>query len=424
MKNPPSRGSLRVIFSPWQSCQVSHSLIASLLVALSIFPGRAEGFRNPPPGSFNLGRAGGRIAHIDDSSAVHQNPANLIDLQHPEVQLTPSIVFIKVDYDADLGGDVQTTDPWKLLPNFFATYPIKNDKLVAGLGLTVPYGLSHEWETPGTSPILFTAPYFTELKTINVNPTLALRVHPRVTVGAGLDVMWSEIRFRQFLTPFFPTFLAEARGDGFGVGGNAGVTWQMTDRQRLALTYRSAMNVDYDGDFDLHDTPGIGDFTTSFETQVKFPNIVALGYGIQLTDTVRLEADVEWIQFSRFQELPIKVGANPAVPSMDIPEDWRDTFTIGIGGDWRFAPNWVLRGGYQFYQTPVPDKTFSPTIPDANQHVFTVGLGYRYKRHSAEIAYGADFYERRNIDSSYDPSFNGRYDITVHLFSMAYRLTF
>jgi len=33
----------------------------------------AEGFRNPPPGTFDLGRAGGRIAQVDDSSAVQQN---------------------------------------------------------------------------------------------------------------------------------------------------------------------------------------------------------------------------------------------------------------------------------------------------------------------------------------------------------------
>src|SRR6266508_4190605 len=55
-------------------------------------PARAEGLRNPPPGTFNLGRAGGRIAQIDDSSAVHQNPANLVELTGAEALLTPSVV--------------------------------------------------------------------------------------------------------------------------------------------------------------------------------------------------------------------------------------------------------------------------------------------------------------------------------------------
>ena len=94
------------------------------------------------------------------------------------------------------------------------------------------------------------------------------------------------------------------------------------------------------------------------------------------------------------------------------------------GGDWRFATNWVLRAGYQFYQTPVPDSTFSPTIPDANQNVFTIGLGYHHKRHSFEFAYGADFYGKRDITNDQNPAFNGTYQITVHLFSLAYRLGF
>src|SRR5689334_19528075 len=54
----------------------------------------AEGFRNSPPGTFNLGRAGGRIAQIDDSSAIQQNPANLIDVPGAQAQLTPSIIYI------------------------------------------------------------------------------------------------------------------------------------------------------------------------------------------------------------------------------------------------------------------------------------------------------------------------------------------
>src|SRR6266542_3449551 len=52
-----------------------------------------EGFRNPPPGAFDLGRAGGRFAHVDDSSAVWNNPANLVDLSAPEAQFTPSVIY-------------------------------------------------------------------------------------------------------------------------------------------------------------------------------------------------------------------------------------------------------------------------------------------------------------------------------------------
>ena len=103
----------------------------------------AEGFRNPPPGTFNLGRAGGRIAQIDDSSAVHQNPANLIKLTSAEAQLTPSVVYIDADFHSPSNQKGDTKDPWKLLPNVFSASPVKDGKFAFDLDVTAPYGLNN-----------------------------------------------------------------------------------------------------------------------------------------------------------------------------------------------------------------------------------------------------------------------------------------
>jgi long-chain fatty acid transport protein len=214
------------------------------------------------------------------------------------------------------------------------------------------------------------------------------------------------------------------------VGGNVGLTWLITDSQRLAVTYRSPITVQYDGDFTVDNITPTASFLgatprSDLSTKIGFPAVVAAGYGIKLSDTVRVEADFEWIQFSRFKSLDLGVGNNAfLLPSTSIPQNWKDTFTAGVSADWHFAPNWVLRGGYQFYQSPVPDSTFSPTIPDADQNVITVGLGYIYGHHSFEAAYGADFYNSRHITNNQNPALNGNYDITVHLFSVAYRYTF
>src|SRR5437763_17120052 len=96
----------------------------------------AEGFRNPPAGAFNLGRAGGRIAQIDDSSAVAQNPANLMDLEAPEFLFAPSAVYIHAKYESPSGASAETKDPWKLLPNVFAALPFTGGRFAVGLGVT------------------------------------------------------------------------------------------------------------------------------------------------------------------------------------------------------------------------------------------------------------------------------------------------
>ena len=403
---------------------------------------RAEGFRNPPAGAFNLGRAGGRFAHVDDSSAVQHNPANLVDIDHKELQLTPSIVYMSVEHQSPTGQKARTENPWKFLPNSFASMPLENQKLALGIGLTVPYGLSVEWEKDGAfadpTALRYQTPHFIDLKTINANPTVAMRITDSLSVGVGANIMWSELSFEQFYPWLLfpgsggtePDGLAEAKGTGFGFGGNLGITWQIAEKHRLAVTYRSPMNVDYDGDFEINNvTPAAGGLgvteESDFSTEIRFPSIVGAGYGVALTDNLRLELAAEWIQFSRFEELELDVENNGVLfPSTTFEHDWEDTFTVGIGGDWRIAPEWVFRAGYQFYESPIPDRTLTTTIPDANQHVFTLGLSYRHNNHELEAAYGFDLYDKREIDSAANPVFNGEYDITVHLFALAYRFRF
>jgi long-chain fatty acid transport protein len=396
--------------------------IPCLLAATGI---RAEGFRDATIGAFDLGRSGGRIAQVDDATAVQNNPANLVEITNTEAQLTPSVIYINVDYKAPTGESASTIHPIKVLPNIFASIPL-NDRMAAGLGVTVPYGLGNQWDKSSSAyqpgGPLYNAANFGKLTTVNINPTFAYKLCDCLQVGVGLDVMWSDLEVRQFVSPFLPGVEAHADGDGVGVGGNLGITWKIDDRQRLALTYRSTMTVDYSGTARLENFPGTP--STAFGSQIKYPNIVQLGYGIALTDKFRLETDVEWVQFSMFKNLGITTGLTPLGSlTQNVPENWHDTFTVGFGGDWKFADHWVLRAGYQFFESPVPDSTFSPTIPDANQNVFTIGLGWKHGHNSLEAAYGLDFYDDRNITAPANP-LHGKYSFNVHLISLAYNYSF
>lgn len=402
----------------------------------------AEGFRNPPAGAFNLGRAGGRIAQIDDSSAIAQNPANLMDITGPELLFAPNGAYYRVEYESPTGESAETKDPWKLLPNFFAALPLKGDRFAVGIGLTTPYGLGNEWEQSGSfadpTGLKYQAPYFTELMTINANPSVAIKLTESLRLGAGLDVMWSQLTLKQLYpwaifpgsTGLEPDGTIKGEGDGFGFGGNVGLTWEFAKGHRVAVTYRSPISINYGGDTDVSNiTPTAAAFgatsQSNFETHVKFPTIVALGYGVEIGDSIRLEVNGEWVQFSNFETLNLNLGNNAfLVPSTSIAQDWKNTYTVGIGGDWKFSPGWVVRAGYQFYESPVPDQTFSPTIPDANQNVITVGLGYTYKRSHFELAYGYDFYNTRTITADNNPAFNGTYKVSVQLFALNYRYSF
>src|SRR6478735_7113514 len=159
----------------------------------------SEGFRNPPPGAFGLGRAGGRIAHVQDASAVTHNPANLIALTNFEAQAAMGLVYMNVDYSsAATGQSAQTENPWKPLPAAFFATPLIDDTWAFGLGITSPYGLSVDWDeanssafAPATGSLRYQSPHFAELMTMNFNPTVSIKLTEKLSVGLGLDVMWS-----------------------------------------------------------------------------------------------------------------------------------------------------------------------------------------------------------------------------------------
>jgi len=415
------------------------------LVASGIFfisnSSYAEGFRNPPAGAFNLGRAGGRVAQVDDSSAAAQNPANLVDLTGPEIQLAPSIVYISADFKSPTGQSAESQDNWKVLPNAFAAVPLGGGQFGLGLAVTMPYGLESRWDDGSSSTFgrpfgawRYQSPFSTELTTVNVSAAVGGRLGDFASVGFGLDIMWSRVQFKQFYPWFLltgnladPDGQIRAEGDGVGVGGNFGLTLNITKRQRLAVTFRMPIRVDYSGNFQVDNVPAVlggGSVQSDFDTSIKFPAIVAAGYGIELTDKIRIEADVEWLQFSNFKNLPLQTSNPlPGLPN-SVNENWEDTFTAGIAGDWRFASNWIFRLGYHFYQSPVPDDTFFFFFSDADQNVLTVVLAYNRGHHTLEGAYGADFYNSRHITNNQNPAFNGDYNITVHLFSFSYHYSF
>ena len=433
MKNNQSvRAMFQLCARRWTMRNLSR--IAFLLLSAAAL--NAEGFRDATIGAFDLGRSGGRIAQVDDSTAVQNNPANLMDVTNAEVQFAPSVIYISVDYQAPNGQSASTIHPLKVLPNFFASMPVDEGRYVLGIGVTVPYGLANQWKTSSSAyqpggTLFNNAANFGKLTTINFNPSIATKIGDHLQLGVGLDVMWSELEIRQFIAAppvGAPPVEAHASGDGMGYGGNIGLTWKITDHQRLALAYRSTMTVNYNGKARVENTGMSSDPSTSFGSQIIYPNIVSLGYGIELTDKIRLESDVEWLSFSQFQNLGIRTGDIAELGglnlSQNIPQKWHNTFTAGIGGDWRFADHWVARAGYQFFESPVPDSTFSPTIPDANQNVITIGLGWKGEHSSLELAYGLDFYNNRIITNDQNPALNGKYTFNVHLFSLAYRYSF
>ena len=385
---------------------------------------RADGFRNPPDTAEALGKAGNNIVWVDDASAVFYSPANLVDVPSREVQFSSLVGYSHADYRGQQGKS-ETDNPWGLLPAFALAYPLHETDgetdLALGFGLHVPFGRKTHWENDGPLAVS------TEMSVIDASPELAWRISDSVSIGIGLDMYYGRLQFRQLL-PGAPGSRVEADSDGYAVGGNAGITWRITPNQRLALTYHSPFDLKFSGNLETENLPSPplppsvpeSDLDTTF----RFPTIVALGYGIQLTETVRLEADIDWLQFSRYKTMAIDAGDNNALVGMmglrNSPQNWDDTWTFGLGPEWNFAHDWTLRAGYLYLQSPIPDSTFAPTALDVDQSMASVGLGYQRGRHAVDLAYAIGIFDKRHVGTHQQDT----YEFQGHLAAVTYTYAF
>jgi long-chain fatty acid transport protein len=407
------------------------------MLLLSLEPSLGNGFRNPPESATGLATAGAHLTLADDASAMAFDCAHLAQINRPSGMVSVSLVGSGAEATTAWGRS-DTEGGWYMLPSAFAAVPLGGDGLVAGLAVTAPFGQSTEWGEG--SVFRYSAPYFAELRVINLNPTLALKLSDTLSLGVGLDQFNSDIDLRMIypwsgVPGVRPDLDGKARfeGRGWGLGANGGLLWRPADHHAVAATYRSSVKVDYEGHFEISNTPPMppGSPVTArsdFDSQIEFPAVAGLGYAWRCAPGVRVGADIEWLQFSTVDEMPLDIHNNNALlppGASPMRQDWNDTWTAGLGVVWDLNDAWALRAGYIFLESPVPDETFSPTLMDGDQHVLTAGVTARLAAGQISAAGGFGLNEERTIRNNLNPAYNGTYDIENSRFvAVAYAVAF
>lgn len=178
----------------------------SLSLILAAGCATAGGYNLAGVGPKALAMSGAFRAIADDWSAAYWNPAGLAGQENkislegkslfPMVWLTPQVSSSYAGYENYRNGIEQTCAAKAYpVPGMGLVYGI-NDKLTAGLGVFAPSALGAVWKDLYTGPPYNygnTVPYpeegwSSDLKVIDIHPTLAYRVNYCLRLGLGLAV--------------------------------------------------------------------------------------------------------------------------------------------------------------------------------------------------------------------------------------------
>ncbi|QHI69652.1 OmpP1/FadL family transporter [Tichowtungia aerotolerans] len=392
---------------------LTSSILLSIFAQTCIF---ADGYRNPPEGAAAIGAFGGHRAFADDANATIHNSANLVDLEEPMLQINTTIGYGETEFQNTIGSD-RTENPWFAIPGLSIATPIKDGKYAFGFSSYIAFGRSVQWGS--SSPFALNGyPYEGSMMVADFTPNFAIRLTDSISFGIGPDIYYGEVEQKQFLYGFagLPAGThSKLTADGTALGWNCALTWKMTDRQRLAATYRSPFTIKYEGDNE-YSYGGNTLLKSDVNAKIEYPTIVGLAYGLELTDTLRTEINAEWLEFSQYQNLTINDSALPV--AVVAQQKLKDTWTIGIGGEWDFSEHWTARSGFMYLKNPTPNKTYGTLGPDENQGVLSLGLGYENEKYLFDIGYAVGLFGGRAVSGSVN-SPDGDYDYNVHLISLS-----
>ncbi|MGI4807541.1 MAG: OmpP1/FadL family transporter, partial [Janthinobacterium lividum] len=273
-----------------------------------------------------------------------------------------------------------------LLPNLYATYSL-TPELSFGLAVTTPFGTSTAY---GTSWSGRYSADKTDLRTLDINPSVAYRVTPWLSLGAGLSVqqvravLSSAINASSIasaasgLPIMLPDGYLNLHGTSTAVGYNVGALIEPVSGTRVGLSYRSRVNHVLTGDatfnmpVPLSANPRLSD--GHIQTKLVLPDTARISLTQSLGAAWQGYFDIAWTDWSRFKSLNV-IRSN-GEPLDSNAENYRNSFSVALGTSWRATSRLTLRAGTAFDQSPVQDAFRNPRGPDASRYWLSIGAGY------------------------------------------------
>lgn len=364
----------------------------------------AGGFMIPHQTARGLSLSSAVTAGVNDPSAVYHNPAALGEVDGNNILGSGSYVGLFNNVENSGRNAVNKHDD-NLLASLFANYHIPNTDLTVGIGTYAPFGLGTTYERGFTR----FAAQRTELKTIFVTPAISWHPTRYLSVGGGASFVHASAIFSRSLcfnslACTFQPGAAEATlrltdtANAFAY--NIGVLINPVEKWKFGFSYRGRTDLRFDrADVKLG---GVFAGTPKITAKVQplpLPAVVNAGVAWQINDFWGAEFVYEYARWSAFKNLKATFLSGP-LPGFNLPQNWKNTSTLRFGTHYALNKNLELRGGLAVEETPIPNRTQNPSIPDADKLALNTGLGYKWEQFSFDLGYQALFYKTRRITNN------------------------
>ena len=392
-----------------------HLLSAAITLSLSS-AATAAAFQLLEQNASGLGVAyAGSAAVAENASTVFFNPAGLAQLSG--IQLSAGVTGVGPSYrfqnqgssGALLGnGNGGDAGGWHAVPNLYLAGRVSPD-ISLGLGISSPFGLATSYDADWVGR---TQAIKSEIRTVNVNPSLAYRVNERWSLGVGINYQTLNAE----MTSYTPAGLYRVKGDDAAWGWNAGVLLNLYPAMRLGLSYRSAV------DYRLSGSRSIGANSQAATADIKLPDSMVFSVWQQLSDRWEAMGDISYTRWSTLDKLQIVGAFGTDVEPFNYKNAWR----VAWGAAYKANDAVKLKFGLAYDRTPVQENSRSARVPDNDRMWFSLGGQWAPRNYGVfDIGYSYLYVRNPGIEQSkLGTSLRGDYDAGAHLLGVQYSVGF
>ena len=419
-----------------RSLRLTLTLSLTCLLATSAF---GSGFLIPEQGAKASAMAGAFAATADDPSAIFYNPAGIAQQRRMAAYAGTTLINFSNEFTGDINSPITSGEEAKYnrhtfnIPNMYAIVPFGNN-ITVGVGVFAAFGLRTDWADP------FAGRYISkdaDLKTTSVNPVIAWQTSDgRFAIGGGVEYRRARVILnanRLALNPFTGritdvanTRLASEYGDD--IGFNGGILFKVSDRFRLGASYRSAMDIDLDGDAEITQIPsGNAQFDAivaaglppnqPINTTVPFPSIATVAAAFSPNENWDIELDVIRTGWDRFKALTVNFETTPAA-SFVRPQNWESSNSYRLGVNHNATEKWDVRFGFVYDENPQPVEAVSPLLPDSDRLGGSIGTGFHSGPFTVDWSVLVLHFKDRDTQGLNPEGFNGSYETDALLWSV------
>jgi long-chain fatty acid transport protein len=341
------------------------TLVVSLTLCALAGVARAGGFEIGELGAAATGMVGAFAAKADDPSTIFYNPAGLADQHALQVYVGTTLIAGRPSTTTQNGDAV-----FAPIPTAYVSGGLTHN-ISVGIGAFSQFGLKVDWPADWQGRFLVTR---VELDTITINPSVAWRPAHWVAIGGGIDITPASVDLKRSFDLVAAEGTARFRADDVGTGANAGVLIDVAP-VTIGVSYRSHYDLSFSGgSLSVNAPPELSMMLhdTRASATVPIPDVIKAGVGVRAMSRLFLQAEVDWTNWSRFQELNLVAQGSPLM-SVSVPQNWSDGYVLRTGGEWAWD-TFRVRGGFGYDWNPVPTNTLGPIVPDSNRWLFSGGI--------------------------------------------------